>query len=75
MNRERLGRERVVRNASMRAALAFPPRTPIRGIVPACCASPGSGASARLRVSTTASPIRRMGTFMGMAGRSLAERH
>src|SRR5262245_62853812 len=38
-----------------------------------CCASTPSVARARLTVSTTASPIRRMGTSVGMAGGSLAD--
>ncbi len=38
-----------------------------------CCASPISGASIRLRLRTTASPIRRMGTSVGMVGGSLTD--
>jgi len=47
---------------------------PIRGTFPACCVSAASGARARLRMRTTASPISRMGTSVEMAGGSLAER-
>jgi hypothetical protein len=42
--------------------------------LPVCCASAASGASARLTARATASPIRRMGTSVGMAGGSLADR-
>src|SRR5262245_203315 len=38
-----------------------------------CCASEVSGVRATLRTSTTASPIRRMVTSVGMAGGSLAD--
>src|SRR5207245_11151638 len=48
-------------------------RIPTRYTFPAC-ASAASGASTKLRARTTASPIRPMGTSIGMAGGSLAER-
>src|SRR5262245_24808034 len=40
---------------------------PIRHTLPACCALAATGVS-RLRARTTASPIRRIGTSVGMAG-------
>src|SRR5215510_1974469 len=46
----------------------IPKRETVRGV----CASATNGAT-RLRAKATASPIRRMGTSLGMAGGSLAD--
>src|SRR5262245_49707593 len=50
-----------------------PPTKPILQIFAACCASPANGARAKLTARTTTSPIRRMGTSVGMAGGRIAE--
>src|SRR5262249_12416882 len=48
-------------------------RTPMRGIFLVCCALTASGVTVTPITRTTAIPIRRMTTSVGMAGRSLAE--
>src|SRR5262249_18058670 len=48
-------------------------RRPIRKSFPVCCAPPKSGTRNRPTATTTASPIRRMGTSIWMAGGSLAD--
>jgi hypothetical protein len=57
------------RKASTGGDVAADPlaRTPTRGTFPADCASAASGASVRLSVRTTASPISRMGASVGTA--------
>src|SRR4029434_2429601 len=49
-------------------------RNPMRKAFPTCCAPAANGVTVTMSASTTASPISRIVTSVGMSGGSLAER-